>query len=98
MSAGWGRHSLRPPVRQTGCRSGRRARRCPGDPIAPAIEGGVEVERSDLALLPLLLPVLRGDPPHDLELDAIGVFGVERLGYPVVAGADRSEEHTSELQ
>jgi hypothetical protein len=36
-----------------------------------------------------MVPVLGRDAPHHLELDPVGVLGVQRLGHPVVAGADQ---------
>ncbi len=54
--------------------------------LAPASDGGVQVERQDhVAVGRLGRPVLGGHPPHDLELDAARVPGVQRLGHPVVA-------------
>ena len=68
-------------------RLGRRARGGAGRLVlAPARDRGVQVEREDhLAVGRLGGPVLRGHPPHDLELDAARVLGVQRLGHPVVA-------------
>jgi D-amino peptidase len=52
----------------------------------PAGQGGVPVQRQRHAAVgQLRLPVLRGHPPQDLELDAARVLGVQRLGHPVVA-------------
>jgi len=64
-------------------RAGRRAGRLV---LAPAGDRGVQVEREDhVAVGRLGGPVLRGHPPHDLELDAARVLGVQRLGHAVVA-------------
>ena len=66
-----------------GWRAGRRAGRLV---LAPAGDRGVQVEREDhVAVGRLGGPVLRGYPPHDLELDAARVLGVQRLGHSVVA-------------
>ena len=52
----------------------------------PAGQGGVPVQRQrHPAVGQLRLPVLRGHPPQDLELDAARVLGVQRLGHVVVA-------------
>ena len=58
-----------------------------GDLVAvPAGQGGVPVQRQRHAAVgQLRLPVLRGHPPQDLELDAARVLGVQRLGHAVVA-------------
>jgi len=68
-------------------RLGRRAGRGPGHLVAaPAGDGRVPVERDGhVAAGQLGLPVLGGDPPQHLELDAARVLGVQRLGHPVVA-------------
>jgi D-amino peptidase len=67
--------------------SGRRAGGGAGGLVpAPAGDRGVQVEREDhLAVGQFGLPVSGGHPPHDLELDAARVLGVQRLGHPVVA-------------
>ena len=74
-------------ARRSGRRHVGRAGRCAGRLVlAPAGDGGVQVEREDhVAVGRLGGPVLGGHPPHDLELDAAGVLGVQRLGHPVVA-------------
>ena len=47
-----------------------------------------DIERFDDRLVLCLAPVLGGDEPHDLELEAVGVAGVEALVGAVIAGAD----------
>jgi D-amino peptidase len=58
-----------------------------GDLVAaPAGQRGVPVQRQGHAAVgQLRLPILRGHPPQDLELDAARVLGVQRLGHAVVA-------------
>jgi DNA-binding NarL/FixJ family response regulator len=45
----------------------------------------VQRDREVVALRQLVVPVLDGDAPQHLELDAARVLGVQRLGQPVVA-------------
>jgi D-amino peptidase len=66
--------------------SGGRAGGSAGDLVAaPAGEGGVPVEREDhIPVGRLRRPLLGRHPPHDLELDAARILGVQGLGYAVV--------------
>ena len=68
-------------------RLGRGPGRGAGDLLAaPAGQRGVPVQRHGHAAVgQFRLPVLGGHPPQDLELDAAGVLGVQRLGHAVVA-------------
>jgi D-amino peptidase len=72
-------------------RLGRRAGGGAGNQVAaPAGERRVPVEgKGHAAVGRFRVPVLRGHPPHDLELDAVGVLGVQRLGHAVVALPDQ---------
>jgi hypothetical protein len=50
----------------------------------PATDLRVQVERQHDTLVRILAPRLARDPPHDLELVAVGVGAVERLAHAVV--------------
>src|SRR5437588_11913543 len=50
---------------------------------------GVQVEGTDDGLVLLGPPVVGRDQPHDLELEPVGVLGVDALVGPVVAGPDQ---------
>ena len=52
----------------------------------------LEVQGHDHAAAVVLAPLLSGDEPHDLELVAVGVGGVERFGGAVVAAAGEGAE------
>jgi D-amino peptidase len=68
-------------------RLGRGPGRGAGDLLAaPAGQRGVPVQRHGHAAVgQFRLPVLGGHPPQDLELDAAGVLGIQRLRHVVVA-------------
>src|SRR6478752_2363530 len=53
----------------------------------PAPDLGVDVERHDGAMLLGVAPCLARDAPHDLELVAVRILAVERLGDAVVGRA-----------
>ena len=53
-------------------------------------EFALQVKRMDhRAAGHLLIPVLRRYAPHDLELNPVGILGVQRLRHSVVARADQ---------
>src|SRR3954452_678561 len=60
-----------------------------GGVSAPGGELSLEVEGADDCLVLELAPRLAGDGPQDLELVALGVLAVERLGDAVVGRADQ---------
>ena len=59
---------------------------------APAGELGVEVEALHDGVVLEVAPGFAGHGPEHLELDAVGVFSVERLAHAVVALSDERTE------
>ena len=72
------------PLSAASARRGSRWRRRPSGPARPARSSG-----SRPACSAYVAPLVRGDLPHDLELDAVGVLGVQALADAVVGGADQ---------